>query len=127
RGCGIRTRASRGRLRALEMLEGDIVLTSLPEDAREKRLGLGCSLGVADCQQRVPCDLQCLLVALHVVGQGEGDSQSEQQLGTLAVVRPESKRFLVLRRGDREAVEHESAFACCAQSPSRALAQLVVV
>ena len=70
-----RTRGRRGRdrvageiLRAREMLEDGVVLTSLPEDAREERLRLGCALRVADRQQRVSRGLERLLLPCDVVG-----------------------------------------------------------
>ncbi len=62
-----------------------------------------------------------------VVGPVQRNGQLEQQVGPLGVVRPERERILVLRCGDREAVEPERAIAGSTEGESSALDDLVVV
>ena len=72
-----RDRVAGESLRAREMLADEIVLTPLPEDAREERLRLGRALGVADRQQRVSGGFERILLPRLVVGPVKRDGTAE--------------------------------------------------
>ena len=121
-----RDRVAGESLRAREMLPDEIVLTPVPEDAREERFRLGCALRVADRQQCVSSGLECTLLARCVVGPVERDGKPKQKVGALGVIRPERERVVVLGRRDRVAVEGGRSVSGCAQGQASALHDLVV-
>ena len=79
-----RDRVAGELLRAREMLADEIVLTPVPEDAREERLRLGCALRVADRQQCVSRGLERILLARRVVGRWSATASRNRRSGRSA-------------------------------------------
>ena len=101
-----RDRLARELFRPSEMPTDRLVLTSVPEHAREVGLGLGRALGVADGEKGIACLLEGGQLTRFVVCPVQRERSPEQQLGALRiVVGPKVERIVVLRGGDREAVE----------------------
>ena len=105
-----------------------LLLTPVPEHAREVGLGLGRPLGVADGEKGIARLLEGGLLTRFVVCPVERERSPEQQLGALRiVVGPKGERIVVLGGGDREAVEGERAISRGSQRSRVRSAMLVVV
>ena len=97
-----RDRVAGESLGAREMLEDEIVLAAIPEDACEVRLRLGCVLGIACGEEGVTRSFECVLLTRLVVGLVQRNGTSKQELraapGRSPARAPARRRTARLRR-----------------------------